>query len=104
MIFELSKSHEIRDDIKHFKHVRIEDYLYKRMTVIGKFIESQERLGRKVYILDFAGALYSIQQDKYNKDYDMFNLGNFGSKGEQRNHRELKKRRQCNNINQKKRI
>lgn len=28
-------------------------------------------------------AMYSISLDKYYKDYDMFNLGNFGSKGTQ---------------------
>ena len=50
---------------------------------IGNFILEQNKNGKDVYILDATAALYMIPIDKYNKDYDMFNKGNFGAKGEE---------------------
>ena len=34
------------------------------------------------YILDAEAAIYMISLDRYNKDFDMFNKGNLGAKGE----------------------
>lgn len=50
---------------------------------VGDFILGQNENGKDVYILDATAALYMIPIDKYNKDYDMFNKGNFGAKGEE---------------------
>ena len=33
-------------------------------------------------MLDSNAVVYMIPMDRYNKDYDMFNIGNFGEKGE----------------------
>lgn len=37
-----------------------------------------------MYILDYSVAIYMIPVDIYNKNYDMFNKGNFGQNGEKR--------------------
>ena len=50
---------------------------------IGDYILEQNKNGKDVYILDATAALYMIPIDKYSKDYDMFNKGNFGARGEE---------------------
>ena len=46
---------------------------------VDEYILKQEKVGKKVYILDARAALYMIPLDKYNKDFDMFMNGNFGA-------------------------
>ena len=72
---ESSKNH----GIKHYENLIIEPYLLDRIKEIDAFITSQN--GKKVYILDAEAAVYNIPLDIYYKDYDMFNLGNFGKDG-----------------------
>ena len=50
------------------------------MQQIDEYIKSQDK---KVYILDPISALYTIPIDVYNKNYDMFLIGNLGKDGEQ---------------------
>lgn len=76
-----TKNPDIRTDIKHFKNIPIEDFLYNRTVEIGSFIEDRKTEGKTVYILELSSAIYTIPIDEYNKNYDMFNLGNFGGKG-----------------------
>ena len=54
---------------------------------MGKFIEDKDEAGKDVYILDVMSAIYTVPQDKYYKNYDMFNRGNFGKDGTARNNR-----------------
>ena len=72
-----SKNHEIR----HYENIIIEPYLLDRIKEIDEFIVNQN--GKKVYILDAEAAVYNIPLDIYNKDYDMFLLGNLGKDGVQ---------------------
>lgn len=82
LIMQFNEHPEKRTDIKHFKNTIIEDYLYERINNLDEFIENAEKQGKEVYILEFSAAIYNVPLDKYYKNYDMFNLGNFGGKGE----------------------
>ena len=64
----------------HFKYII--SNLDDNITEIDNFIYEQNKIGKKVYILDATACLYMIPLDKYNKDYDMFLKGNLGEKGE----------------------
>lgn len=75
------KNEDRRTDIKHLKNTPVEEYLYDRINYIDSFIQKENELGKEVYVLDLASALYSVTIDRYQKNYDMFNLGNFGGKG-----------------------
>ena len=72
-----SKNH----GIKHYENLIIEPYLLDRIKEVDEFIVNQN--GKKVYILDAEAAVYNIPLDIYNKDYDMFLLGNLGKDGVQ---------------------
>ena len=50
------------------------------MKDVDEYIKSQYK---EVYILDASAVLYTIPIDQYNKNYDMFNKGNLGAKGEE---------------------
>lgn len=93
-----------RTDIKHFKNIIIENYLYNRITGIDEFIEEVQKVGKDVYVLDTSAALFSIPLDKYYKNYDMFNIGNFGAEGEERNYRRTKAKKEHCNISETKQI
>ena len=58
----------------------ISEKLENRIRNVESYIENSKE---KVYILDSDAALYNIPIDTYNKDFDMFNKGNLGGKGEQ---------------------
>lgn len=68
------------NDVKHFSNIVITDYTYQKIQAMDSFITSQDK---PVYILDAEAALYQIPLDIYYKDYDMFLIGNIGSKGEE---------------------
>ncbi|MDE5830740.1 MAG: hypothetical protein K2H53_03575, partial [Clostridia bacterium] len=68
----------------------IENYLYNQINNIDKFIVEKEENGKTVYMLDVSSSVFMIPLDKYNKNYDMFNLGNFGEQGVERNNRRYK--------------
>lgn len=66
--------------LKHYGFIPIDESFEEQIKVMDNYIENSDK---KVYILNFDAALYMIPIDRYNKDYDMFMKGNFGSKGEQ---------------------
>lgn len=67
-------------NLKHFKYIPA---LSENVQIIDDYIIEQNKQGKGVYILDATAALYMIPLDKYNKDYDMFNMGNIGPRGEE---------------------
>lgn len=69
--------------LEHFKMIPTNAGNYSLITSIDTFILEEEKQGTKVYILDAMSAMFTIPIDKYNKNYDMFNLGNFGGRGEE---------------------
>ena len=74
-----------QNQINHFK--LIPDSSYSRVKEIDEYVKNQNK---DVYILDASAALYTIPIDQYNKNYDMFNKGNLGAKGEEGIIEELK--------------
>ena len=79
--------------LDHFEYIEVNESLYNIMTNINNYIENKENEGQMVLILDTMAAALNIPRDKYYKDYDMLNLGNFGQKGEERNNRRYKRKR-----------
>ena len=55
---------------------------------IEEYIDLSEK---KVYILDATAALYMIPIDRYNKNYDLFLIGNLGKDGEEGQIKNIKK-------------
>lgn len=66
-------------NIEHYKYLIIKQDTIDYIEKIDKYIEESKK---EVYILDSSAAFYMIPINRYHKDYDMFNLGNLGSKGE----------------------
>ena len=75
-----------QNQINHFK--LIPDSSYLRVREVDEYIKKQNK---NVYILDSTAAFYTIPIDQYNKNYDMFNKGNLGAKGEEGIIEDLKK-------------
>lgn len=99
MIFSVYKiftkyinNEERRTDVNHFNNLIIDKYAYSAITGMGEFMKEFEKNGSTVYILDSSAPMYNIPLDKYYKDYDMFNIGNFGAKGEDGVIEDLKKK------------
>jgi len=67
-------------ELAHYKGIRMTESQQEANSIISEYIKNSDK---KVYILDATAAYYMIPLDRYNKNYDMFCLGNFGSKGEQ---------------------
>lgn len=63
----------------HYKYITISNEFNSTINKIDNYITSNEK---NVYILDASAAVYMIPIDRYNKDYDMFCLGNLGEGGE----------------------
>lgn len=66
----------------NYKYIKVGNDLQNEIKEIDSYILENEAEGKKVYILDAAAAVYMIPLNKYNKNYDMFNKGNFGKNGE----------------------
>ena len=82
-IYLYTQDSTIYHDIKNFKWIPIGENFYNTIKGLDNFIIEEENNGKTVYILDSTAAMYFIPLDKYNKNYDMFNLGNFGENGNQ---------------------
>lgn len=67
---------------KHFTYIKTPETLYESLGKVGQYALEKENEGKNVIILDSMAAAINIPIDKYYKNYDMFNLGNFGAKGE----------------------
>lgn len=66
--------------LNHFKFIPIHDKWEKiQLNVYNYIIQNED-----VKVLDALAAMFMIPADRYNKDYDMFNRGNFGFDGENR--------------------
>ena len=68
--------------LNHFEGIVRNDSLRELIFEIDDYILEQEKNGNKVLILDADAAIYFIPLDKYNKNYDMFLIGNLGKSGE----------------------
>ncbi len=66
--------------LENFKYIPISSSLEQEIHTIDDYITSSPH---NVYILDAASCVYTIPINKYDKDYDMFLIGNIGSKGEE---------------------
>lgn len=66
--------------LNHFKYIPIADRWEKIQRNVYNYITQNE----DVKVLDALAAMFMIPADRYNKDYDMFNRGNFGYDGENR--------------------
>lgn len=83
---------EKEKSLSHFIGIPEDVGLKDRIEQIDAYILEKKDAGKKVYILDAEAALYYIPLDMYNKDYDMFNKGNLGAKGEEGIIEDLKKK------------
>lgn len=72
-------------DFKHFRFIYVDSQVYEMIKETNNCISVQEK---KVYILDSSAAMYMIPMDRYNKDYDLFMLGNFGKRWRKQNYRQ----------------
>ncbi len=49
---------------------------------MDEYLLEKEKEGKTVYILDSMSAIFTIPMDRYYKNYDIFDIGNFGGRGE----------------------
>ena len=75
------KNKEYYSNSNKYNSLIINNDLKNKIEEIDNYILKTDK---KVLILDASAALYMIPINRYNKDYDMFNKGNFGFKGEER--------------------
>lgn len=67
---------------EHYKYIPMDESYEERIINVKNFIDRNEKDGTKVYILDSEAVLYTIPANVYNKNYDLFLLGNLGKDGE----------------------
>lgn len=65
-------------NLENFKYIPVSKELEEHIMKVDKYLEEQQN---DVYIVDARAAIYMIPINRYNKNYDMFNKGNFGDKG-----------------------
>ena len=66
--------------LKHFYGVKIDSNLLNIIKITDDYIVKSNE---KVYILDTSASVYMIPIDRYNKNYDLFCIGNFGKGNEE---------------------
>ena len=66
--------------INNFKYIYVDSSISNLIEKTDEYIASQNKA---VYILDSNAAVYMIPINRYNKNYDMFNVGNLGAGGEE---------------------
>lgn len=71
-----------KTDLNNYKNISINEDFENHIISVNNYIKEKTTEGYNVYILDFRAATHMIALNRYNKNYDMFNKGNFGSKGE----------------------
>lgn len=72
--------------LNHFKFIEVEENLYNRILNLDEYIIKKENENNKVIVVDTMAAAINIPINVYNKDFDMFNLGNLGRDGTKRNY------------------
>lgn len=65
----------------HYKGIEVSEGLSEKISQVDTFILEQKKEGKEIYILDAEAVVYNIPLDIYNKNYDMFLIGNFGKDG-----------------------
>ena len=65
--------------LNHFKYIKTRENLYEVVKELDEYIQDNDK---DIIILDSMASVINIPINKYYKNYDMFNLGNFGKKGE----------------------
>lgn len=65
--------------IKHFENILNFKCVEERIKSFNEFKKDKNN----IIIADSEACIYFIPQDKYNKDFDTFNIGNFGQKSEE---------------------
>lgn len=87
-MYEYFVNRENFSTLNSFKYITMSKDLENSIKKVEDYILSSEE---KVLILDSSAAIYMIPIDRYNKDYDMFNKGNFGENGEKRLIKDIEK-------------
>ena len=64
--------------LQNFKYIPVYDDMEECIQKVDDYILKQ---GQEVYILAARACIYMIPINRYNKNYDMFLIGNIGSKG-----------------------
>lgn len=80
VLIEYQSSRKCMDQ-EHYKYIPMDEDYEKRIIEVKNFINRNEKNGTKVYILDSEAVLYTIPANVYNKNYDLFLLGNLGKDG-----------------------
>lgn len=70
-----------KDIFKHFKNIPLTTGYIKITQKLSDFYK--ENNNKKIIIADSDACVYDIPMDIYNKNFDMFNKGNFGKDGEE---------------------
>lgn len=78
--FKQTKQINVNKEINNYKYLNLDKASIEDIKLIDNYILSQEK---KVYILDPSAVYYMIPINRYNKDYDLFLIGNLGGRGEQ---------------------
>lgn len=68
------------DSFPNLKYIPVSEELEQQIIEVDKYIQGKKE---DIYILDASAAIYMIPLDRYNKNYDMFLVGNFGGNGSQ---------------------
>lgn len=79
LYFEANKNYEL----KYYKGLIVPEYIKELYNNIAMKEKEYENQGKSVNILDSNAVALHIPMDKYVKNYDMFNKGNFGKDGEE---------------------
>lgn len=64
------------DKLLNFKYIPVSEDIEQQIIEVDKYIQEEKE---EVYILDATAAIYMIPLDRYNKNYDMFLIGNLGA-------------------------
>ena len=70
-------------NVMYYNNIIVPEYTISLYEKLKKFEEEYEQKGINVNILDSNAVAVHIPMDKYLKNYDMFNKGNFGKDGEE---------------------
>lgn len=80
-----------KEELNHYYGVIINKNLLEQIESVDSYILNKKEEKKRVYILDAGAVLYMLPIDIYNKNYDMFNKGNFGKNGENKLIEEISK-------------
>ncbi len=71
-----------KSNLNNLNYLIIDPEYEKHVIKVNEYINEKTKEGYKVYILDYRAPINMIDLNRYNKDYDMFNLGNLGKDSE----------------------